>query len=130
MFRLLILISLFLTGCSSTEELSSSDHISGKWSYSEIGNDYENTKICEFLISDKLVCSITEAGFSNGFGDAHIYKTTGTWNIVKNELTLTETATYNPKEKKVTKYSIKRSTMDKMLLINNQGVQQIWLKTN
>jgi hypothetical protein len=130
MVRLLFLFSVFLQGCSSNEELNPNDHLIGKWSFTEQGKDYENNKECEFLTFGKLNCTNSEAGFSNGYGDAHIYKTTGSWSIKNNTLMLTETPTYNFKQELSYKYNLKSFTADTMVLINNKGATQVWFKTN
>jgi len=130
MFKHLILVSVFLSGCSSIQELDPSVYLSGKWSFTEIGKDYENNKDCDFLLPNKLVCTISETGFSNGFGDAHLYKTIGTWNVKNQMLALIETPTYNPKLQHSSQYTIKSFTTNKMVLINHYNVEQTWYKTN
>ena len=130
MVRLLFLFSVFIQGCSSYVELDPNDHLIGKWSLTEQGKDFENIKECEFLTFGKLNCTHSEAGFSNGYGDAHIYKTSGDWSIQSNTLTLTEIPTDNLKQKLSYKYNFKSFTADKMVLINNKGATQVWLKTN
>jgi len=128
MFRLLILTLVFITGCSTTSELNPMDHISGEWTFTEKGNDYENRKNCIFLISGELACSISEAGFANGYGDAESYQTKGSWWIKNDSLILIETPTFNLKQNLNSQYSFKSFTLSKIILLNNNGATEVWYK--
>jgi hypothetical protein len=130
MFRLLILILVFITGCSTTSELNPIDRISGVWTFTEKGTDFENSKSCSFLSLGELTCSISEAGFSNGYGDAESYQTKGSWSIKNDSLILKETPTFNPKQSINNQYSFKSFTLSKMTLLNSNGSTEVWYKKN
>jgi hypothetical protein len=128
MIRLLILTSVFLIGCSSTQELNPDEYLSGKWSFTDKGDNYEDNKNCEFFSSGKLTCRVSEFGFANGYGDGHTYKTTGSWRIKNHLLILIENPTYDLNQTYKSRYSFKSFTLNKMVLLSGVEVTQIWYK--
>ena len=124
--RFIVLILSFISGCSLNAAIQPIENIIGTWSFSEKGTDFEDHKLCNFLKLGKLGCSITELGFSDGFGDGEIYKTTGTWSINGSILLLSESPTYTKQISVKTKYTIISFTRTQMVLVDKFGTVQVW----
>ena len=99
------------------------NEVVGTWTYSEVGQDYKDTKICTFSNNGDLNCLVEEQGITeHGFGEAHTFKTNGTWSISNDELTLSETIL---DDLLITKFQIISINSSKLVLISSNK-EQVW----
>jgi len=129
MYKLLIQVPLLLISFSIFPVEKSELRISGVWVYTDKGDDFIDEKTCEFLSSGDLRCTISEFGFSDRYGDGHVYKTIGSWSLKGKSLTLVESPTYSPETTYRNHYKIIELTNTKLVLLKHGGAKEKWYQT-
>ncbi|MGJ8694656.1 MAG: hypothetical protein ACSHW0_19535 [Thalassotalea sp.] len=99
------------------------DKIIGTWSYTLKGDDFTENQTCSFNGDASFSCVIEEVGYSNGFGDAHKYKTSGKWSLVNDTLTMSYISPVNLFNKT---YTVSNIITGELTLISAKNYKEIW----
>ncbi|GLX76730.1 hypothetical protein tinsulaeT_00700 [Thalassotalea insulae] len=98
----------------------------GTWVYTIKGNDFTDIKTCTFAANSDLKCIVEEVGYSDGFGDAHKYKTKGKWFISNNKLTMSESVLGKSTS---INFNIVNIKSDTLVLMSEQNFKQVWQRS-
>lgn len=120
------LIFLFLCLLSIDVYSANQKKIAGEWSHVVKGEDTEDSRVCELTKRGKLYCRVESFGWSEGYGDGHVFLQTGTWVLKTDKLHLEFTLSYDKSDVMTEEFVVSEINKDSIVLINQSGEIEIW----